>query len=282
MVKDVGLGFCTITELLRRTEDGSCAHHIVIARQVGGDAGQGEQFLGAWGRLNVLDGSCHKQVPQIRHYHRGRYRRGAVTGIQRSYREFNGPTASTGCTSFNSYSYIHTPWGVINKFDPPMGMFGVGRGMPGGFMAAMRQPAQLGDISSQRDGTSGASRQRHWQAAGMFSPYQLWPWVGGAFLQNRLPSGAERQMASTSPTELVAGRDTTVGAGTGVGTPCPSSLVPKPANDAPACGSRWKWTVSSNSAAAQAKLTAFDKEQSALFHLKPAGRTNGRDTRAHQ
>ena len=157
-------------------------------------------------------------------------------------------------------------------FDPvSMGLFGVGAGLNvlGGFMGRDAANSAQGAMMSQIEMAQAASRAAAQQAAGMFSPYQLYGSGALSFLQSRLLSNNERQMAATSQrASLQADIDRLSQATDWNSMPI---LTGKKASERRA--SMWQqleFDRKQQLAVAQGKLTAFDKEQSALAPFQAA------------
>ena len=116
VVKDVDWGSPTITEL--PVEDGKTVRvrTIVIARQVGGDAGTvgnsaSWELIGTFKRVDGVLSQVGSTTSLVTHEDDTDWgTRYEVYGNQLFLQgEFNGATASTGLhVVFNSYSYIHT------------------------------------------------------------------------------------------------------------------------------------------------------------------------------
>ena len=157
-------------------------------------------------------------------------------------------------------------------FDPvSMGMFGVGAGLNvlGGFMGQDAANSAQGAMMSQIEMAQAASRAAAQNAASMFSPYQLYGSGALSFLQNRLLSGAERQMASVSQRNALQAEIQRLGQETDWN----SMPVLTGAKASERRASMWQQMESDRKQqliAAQAKLTAFDKEQSALAPFQAA------------
>ncbi len=157
-------------------------------------------------------------------------------------------------------------------FDPvSMGMFGVGAGLNvlGGFMAKDAANSAQGAMMSQIEMAQAASRAAAQQAAGLFSPYQLYGSGALSFLQSRLLSNNERQMAATSQrASLQADIDRLSQA-----TDWNSMPILTGAKASERRASMWQqmeFDRKQQLAVAQGKLTAFDKEQSALAPFQAA------------
>ena len=157
-------------------------------------------------------------------------------------------------------------------FDPvSMGMFGVGAGLNvlGGFMGQDAANSAQGAMMSQIEMAQAASRAAAQNAASMFSPYQLYGSGALSFLQNRLLSGAERQMASVSQRNALQAEIQRLGQETDWN----SMPILTGAKASERRASMWQQMESDRKQqliAAQAKLTAFDKEQSALAPFQAA------------
>ena len=157
-------------------------------------------------------------------------------------------------------------------FDPvSMGMFGVGAGLNvlGGFMAKDAANSAQGAMMSQIEMAQAASRAAAQQAASMFSPYQLYGSGALSFLQNRLLSGAERQMASTSQRNSLQAEIQRLGQETDWNS-MPILTGAKASERRASMWQQMEMDRKQQLAAAQAKLTAFDKEQSALAPFQAA------------
>lgn len=152
-----------------------------------------------------------------------------------------------------------------------MGLFGVGAGLNvlGGFMGQDAANSAQGAMMSQIEMAQAASRAAAQNAASMFSPYQLYGSSALSFLQNRLLSGAERQMASISQRNSLEAEIQRLGQETDWN----SMPILTGANASERRASMWQQMEMDRKqqlAAAQAKLTAFDKEQSALAPYQAA------------
>ena len=157
-------------------------------------------------------------------------------------------------------------------FDPvSMGLFGVGAGLNvlGGFMGRDAANSAQGAMMSQIEMAQAASRAAAQQAAGMFSPYQLYGSGALSFLQSRLLSNNERQMAATSQrASLQADIDRLSQA-----TDWNSMPILTGAKASERRASMWQqleFDRKQQLAVAKGKLTAFDKEQSALAPFQAA------------
>ena len=157
-------------------------------------------------------------------------------------------------------------------FDPvSMGLFGVGAGLNvlGGFMGRDAANSAQGAMMSQIEMAQAASRAAAQQAAGMFSPYQLYGSGALSFLQSRLLSNNERQMAATSQrASLQADIDRLSQA-----TDWNSMPILTGAKASERRASMWQqmeFDRKQQLAVAKGKLTAFDKEQSALAPYQAA------------
>ena len=157
-------------------------------------------------------------------------------------------------------------------FDPvSMGMFGVGAGLNvlGGFMGRDAANSAQGAMMSQIEMAQAASRAAAQQAAWLFSPYQLYGSGALSFLQSRLLSNNERQMAATSQrASLQADIDRLSQA-----TDWNSMPILTGAKASERRASMWQqmeFDRKQQLAVAQGKLTAFDKEQSALAPYQAA------------
>lgn len=157
-------------------------------------------------------------------------------------------------------------------FDPiSMGMFGAGAGLNvlGGFLAKDAANSAQGAMMSQIEMAQAASRSAAQQAAGLFSPYQLYGSGALSFLQSRLLSNNERQMAATSQrASLQADIDRLSQA-----TDWNSMPILTGAKASERRASMWQqmeFDRKQQLAVAQGKLTAFDKEQSALAPFQAA------------
>ena len=157
-------------------------------------------------------------------------------------------------------------------FDPvSMGLFGVGAGLNvlGGFMGRDAANSAQVAMMSQIEMAQAASRAAAQQAAGMFSPYQLYGSGALSFLQSRLLSNNERQMAAISQrASLQADIDRLSQVTDWNSMPI---LTGKKASERRA--SMWQqleFDRKQQLAVAKGKLTAFDKEQSALAPFQAA------------
>lgn len=157
-------------------------------------------------------------------------------------------------------------------FDPiSMGMFGAGAGLNvlGGFLAKDAANSAQGAMMSQIEMAQAASRSAAQNAASLFSPYQLYGSGALSFLQSRLLSNNERQMAATSQrSSLQADIDRLSQA-----TDWNSMPILTGAKASERRASMWQqmeFDRKQQLAVAQGKLTAFDKEQSALAPFQAA------------
>ena len=157
-------------------------------------------------------------------------------------------------------------------FDPvSMGMFGVGAGLNvlGGFMGRDAANSAQGAMMSQIEMAQAASRAAAQNAASMFSPYQLYGSGALSFLQNRLLSGAERQMASVSQRNALQAEIQRLGQETDWNS-MPILTGAKASERRASMWQQMEMDRKQQLAAAQAKLSAFDKEQSALAPYQAA------------
>ena len=157
-------------------------------------------------------------------------------------------------------------------FDPvSMGLFGVGAGLNvlGGFMGRDAANSAQGAMMSQIEMAQAASRAAAQNAASMFSPYQLYGSGALSFLQNRLLSGAERQMASTSQRNSLQAEIQRLGQETDWNS-MPVLTGAKASERRASMWQQMEMDRKQQLAAAQAKLSAFDKEQSALAPFQAA------------
>ena len=157
-------------------------------------------------------------------------------------------------------------------FDPvSMGLFGVGAGLNvlGGFMGRDAANSAQGAMMSQIEMAQAASRAAAQNAASMFSPYQLYGSGALSFLQNRLLSGAERQMASVSQRNALQAEIQRLGQETDWNS-MPILTGAKASERRASMWQQMEMDRKQRLAAAQAKLTAFDKEQSALAPFQAA------------
>lgn len=157
-------------------------------------------------------------------------------------------------------------------FDPvSMGLFGVGAGLNvlGGFMGRDAANSAQGAMMSQIEMAQAASRAAAQNAASMFSPYQLYGSGALSFLQNRLLSGAERQMASTSQRNSLQAEIQRLGQETDWNS-MPILTGAKASERRASMWQQMEMDRKQQLAAAQAKLSAFDKEQSALAPFQAA------------
>ena len=165
-------------------------------------------------------------------------------------------------------------------FDPvSLGMFGVGAGLniAGGFMAKDAAGDAQAAMMSQIEQAQAASRMATQNAAGLFSPYQLYGSSALSFLQSRILSSNERQMATVSQrSALQADIDRL---SQGVDWNSMPILTGEKASERRA--TMWQQMESDRKqqlAAAQSKLASFDKEQTALAPYQAAQDAQLQDT----
>lgn len=165
-------------------------------------------------------------------------------------------------------------------FDPvSLGMFGVGAGLniAGGFMAKDAAGDAQAAMMSQIEQAQAASRMATQNAAGLFSPYQLYGSSALNFLQSRILSSNERQMATVSQrSALQADIDRL---SQGVDWNSMPILTGEKASERRA--TMWQQMESDRKqqlAAAQSKLASFDKEQTALAPYQAAQDAQLQDT----
>lgn len=166
-------------------------------------------------------------------------------------------------------------------FDPvSMGMFGAGAGLNvlGGFLGQDAANSAQGAMMSQIEMAQAASRSAAQQAAAMFSPYQLYGSGALSFLQNRLLSGAERQMASVSQRNSLQAEIQRLGQETDWNS-MPVLTGAKASERRAAMWQQMESDRKQQLIAAQAKLTAFDNEQSALAPFQAAQDAQANETR---